>query len=730
MRFAWAVVFFVSAWASSCLAQQTATDSLLTAYRTATHDTLKVKALIALAENVYLADPAKAMEYCEEVRTISERIDYTLGRSTAYGWLAYLHEQKGNIDQALTLNKKSLALFEQLGDKKQMASCLNNIAAMYADMGRISDAFDHHERSMRLREQIGDRPGIATTLNNLGLLYFKNEKFSEAMDHYQRSLVIFQEVGDQEGVGTALHNIAGVYQKQGKLALALEHHQKELRIRQQMNDQYGLAGAYNNIGKVLDDQGAFKDALENFNKALEIRERITDRLGAAYTLRHIGELMKKMGRKSDALSYLTRSLDKFHELGDSKNEAMALHISAEIAFELNELTIAARHGERALALARELKWPEGIRNAAKVLSGIYGKQGRWEESFSMNQLYLTLRDSDKKAMPGLKAFDPMATPGQTDAESPKQGEWVQAFSTHQLFQHMLDSVRNETTRSLTVKNQLQNDYQMKVLADSLQYVRRSETIALEVARKEADIQRQRIALLSTGVVILLLLVLAMTIFFGKKRSDGLLLNILPRETAEELKRSGSAKARHFDSVTVIFTDFKGFTTISEQLSPQLLVEEINECFSAFDRIMEKNGVEKIKTIGDSYMAAGGLPTENGTHAIDVVRAALDIQDYMARLGAMKKAKGIPYFEIRIGIHTGPVVAGIVGIKKFQYDIWGDTVNTASRMESAGEVGRVNISESTYLQVKDHFNCAFRGEIETKGKGQVRMYFVEGPTVVV
>jgi tetratricopeptide (TPR) repeat protein len=235
--------------ASSCLAQQTATDSLQTAYRTATHDTLKVKALIALAENVYLADPAKAMEYCEEVRTISERIDYTLGRSTAYGWLAYLHEQKGNIDQALTLNKKSLALFEQLGDKKQMASCLNNIAAMYADMGRISDAFDHHERSMRLREQIGDRPGIATTLNNLGLLYFKNEKFSEAMDHYQRSLVIFQEVGDQEGVGTALHNIAGVYQKQGKLALALEHHQKELRIRQQMNDQYGLAGAYNNIGR-------------------------------------------------------------------------------------------------------------------------------------------------------------------------------------------------------------------------------------------------------------------------------------------------------------------------------------------------------------------------------------------------------------------------------------------------------------------------------------------------
>ncbi|MCF8255907.1 MAG: tetratricopeptide repeat protein [Flavobacteriales bacterium] len=725
MRIAWTLVFLLVVSESPCLAQESVTDSLVTTYRTAKHDTLKVKALIALAENVYLADPDKAMEYCEEVRTISERIDYTVGRSTAYGWLAYLHEQKGNIDEALTLNQKSLALFEQLGDKKQMATCLNNIGAMYADMGRTSDAFDHHELSLKLKEEIGDRGGIASSLNNLGLLYFQKEKYTEAMDHYQRSLVIYQEVGDQEGVGTALHNIAGVYQKQDKLALALEHHQKELHIRQQMNDQYGLAGAYNNIGKVLDDQGAYKDALENFDKALEIRERISDRLGTAYTLRHIGELLKKMGRMSDALSYLTRSLDKFRELGDRKNEAMVLQTCAEIALELNELTIAARHAERALALNREIKWPEGIRKAAQVLSGIYGKQGRWEESFRMNQLFLTLRDSDKKTMPGLKTFDPMATPGQAEAESPKQGEWVQAFSTRQLFQHMLDSVRNETTRSLTVKNQLENDYAMKTLADSLQYVRRSETIALEVARKEADIQRQRVALLSTGVVILLLLVLAMAIFFGKKRSDGLLLNILPRETAEELKRSGSAKARHFDSVTVIFTDFKGFTTISEQLSPQLLVEEINECFSAFDRVMELHGVEKIKTIGDSYMAAGGLPTENATHAIDVVRAALDIQHYMEQLGATKKAKGIPYFEIRIGIHTGPVVAGIVGIRKFQYDIWGDTVNTASRMESAGEVGRVNISESTYLQVKDHFNCTFRGEIETKGKGHVSMYFVDG-----
>jgi class 3 adenylate cyclase len=210
----------------------------------------------------------------------------------------------------------------------------------------------------------------------------------------------------------------------------------------------------------------------------------------------------------------------------------------------------------------------------------------------------------------------------------------------------------------------------------------------------------------------------------RARSDELLLNILPAETAEELKSTGKAKAKHINEVTVLFTDIQNFTSITESYSPADLVAEINECFSAFDRIMEKYGVEKIKTIGDSYMAAGGLPVPNTSHAIDVVNAALAIQEFMelhrSKMESMKKSP----FRIRIGIHTGPVVAGIVGIKKFAYDIWGDTVNLASRMESAGEVGKVNISEVTYHLVKDRFHCIHRGKHEAKNKGRMDMYFVE------
>lgn len=209
----------------------------------------------------------------------------------------------------------------------------------------------------------------------------------------------------------------------------------------------------------------------------------------------------------------------------------------------------------------------------------------------------------------------------------------------------------------------------------------------------------------------------------KLKSDHLLLNILPVETAEELKLTGKARSRKFDAVTILFSDFKNFTLASEMMSPEDLVDEIHEYFSCFDTIVTKYGIEKIKTIGDAYMCVGGIPDENSTHAIDIVHAAIEMQQYVEQQKLIKLAAGKIFFEIRIGIHTGPVVAGIVGTKKFAYDIWGDTVNLASRMESSGDVGRINISASTYELVKNTFTCEYRGKISAKNKGEIDMYFV-------
>jgi class 3 adenylate cyclase len=210
---------------------------------------------------------------------------------------------------------------------------------------------------------------------------------------------------------------------------------------------------------------------------------------------------------------------------------------------------------------------------------------------------------------------------------------------------------------------------------------------------------------------------------AKQQSDDLLLNILPIETAEELKSTGKASAKRFDEVTVMFTDFKDFTQASERMSAEELVDEINFYFSEFDKIISRHNIEKIKIIGDSYMCADGLPVANETHALDVVEAALELQEFMMSQKIERTGMGKSFFELRIGIHTGPVVAGIVGLKKFAYDIWGDTVNTASRMESSGETNRVNISGATYDRVKNSFTCTYRGKVTAKNKGQIDMYFV-------
>jgi adenylate cyclase len=209
------------------------------------------------------------------------------------------------------------------------------------------------------------------------------------------------------------------------------------------------------------------------------------------------------------------------------------------------------------------------------------------------------------------------------------------------------------------------------------------------------------------------------------QSEKLLLNILPREVADELKRAGTSKPRHYPSATVCFTDFEGFTKIAESLTPTELVDELDRCFSYFDSLMERYNLEKLKTIGDSYMFVGGIPESNGTHAVDCVMAALEIQAFMNQMKEIKSSQGLPYWQLRLGIHSGDLVAGVIGERKFAYDVWSDTVNTASRCESSGVTGKINISRATYELVKDFFVCEYRGAVPAKHKGNIEMYFVHG-----
>ncbi|MBP9162314.1 MAG: adenylate/guanylate cyclase domain-containing protein, partial [Leptospiraceae bacterium] len=210
----------------------------------------------------------------------------------------------------------------------------------------------------------------------------------------------------------------------------------------------------------------------------------------------------------------------------------------------------------------------------------------------------------------------------------------------------------------------------------------------------------------------------------KNRSEKLLLNILPVEVAEELKDEGFVKPVLYENVTILFTDFEGFTKIAERMSPEELLKTLDASFTQFDKIVEKNNLEKLKTIGDSYMCAGGLPIKNNTHPVDACLAGLELKHLMTEIKELQDSLGFESWELRIGIHCGPVIAGVIGEKKFAYDIWGDAVNTASRLESSGAAGEINISQSVFDQVKNFFICEYRGKIPAKNKGDVDMYFLK------
>jgi class 3 adenylate cyclase len=314
---------------------------------------------------------------------------------------------------------------------------------------------------------------------------------------------------------------------------------------------------------------------------------------------------------------------------------------------------------------------------------------------------------------------------QLEGLSFSMGDYADAYHYSVLTRNLDDSINDMARKEQMILNGINREQQVR---DRINEDQKRES--------ERMIRQKQTERNSMAVIVAFLFILSFVIFRNyrfqkksnirldqeKRRSDGLLLNILPAETAEELKQTGKAKAKHFEEVTVMFTDFKNFTQASEKMQAEELVEEIHFYFSEFDRIVARYPIEKIKTIGDSYMCVGGLPQRNETHAVDVVNAALELQEFIEARKGIRSDSGKPVFELRIGIHTGPVVAGIVGTRKFAYDIWGDTVNTASRMESSGEPGKVNISGTTYEKIKDHFSCTYRGKVPAKHKGLIDMYF--------
>jgi class 3 adenylate cyclase len=538
----------------------------------------------------------------------------------------------------------------------------------FNEMRDLSLGLKYADELIDLAESLDDKRYLSRGYLQKGNKFRYQGNFEQALDAYFKSAEAAKKADFKVGLGSAYMAIADVYSLSDNASNALLYYHRAISTLRATSDSVTLASAILNLGDEHMNLKNYDSALVNFAESKAIFDQVDYPTGKAFSLGNLGMVYANIGKGDLAESNINEAILVLEQSGNYYPICTYLISMSDIYFDKGEVAKALEYAKRSLNLAQLHRLREQIADANLKLSELYGEMGNMDESFKYYKDHIAYRDSINNLISVQKMADL-----RTDFEvSQKQAE-------------------------------------------------------VDLLNQEKRIQR--IILISLAIILVLGVVILSTLFWyfkniqkEKKRSEDLLLNILPAETAKQLKVNGKIDAVRFEKATVLFTDFVEFSTLAGEVAPEKLVDSLDFYFKEFDAIVSKYGLEKIKTIGDSYMCAGGIPIASTDHALNIAKAAKEMLDLVEK--AKTANNGLPHFEVRIGIHTGPVIAGIVGSKKWQYDIWGDAVNIASRMESNSLPGRINLSETTYELIKDQFTCEYRGEIQVKNRGNFKMYFLK------
>lgn len=665
----------------------------------------KVDILLELASNAPCNSGKQKLGYIMDALHRAEKLEYNKGTQRANFQLGqYYKNCAQNYDEAIVWYEKSLKHAKENKDAQSRFGAQNAIADCYDKKGEYSKALACYKEILAM--PLGN-DSMIQILGNAGNVYKNMGDYANALDKYQQ-------------------------------AYNLLHKDMSSSAKPTDMDTLNLMGLKYQIAHVYLSIPDYKRATASYKEIQELNKKIQFEWFNILADMGMADCYMKQGMFPAAiLSYkqAENSLNNLEGAGGEKQEKIA-----QVYDRLGETYfLMGRNDSAKFYTTKSLQIAEGINGNTAVLAQLPRTYVTMGKIFISNKQYAAAIDYLQKAIAISKQNGAMEVESEALLELSsvlekcnRQQDALAAFRSHVALR---DSIYSRTKMQELTRIDMQGYYDRQQLTDSL---KRAE----EKAATVYELQRQRILTYSGFGGFALILLLSFFIFRGYKQekktnkviseaskavsrekqvSEQLLLNILPDEVAEELKLNGHVAAKMFDPATVMFTDFVDFTIAGERMSPQELVAELHTCFKAFDEIIGKYNIEKIKTIGDAYMAAAGLPIADADHAVNMIHAAKAICNYM---NERKKAIGDRTFAIRLGISTGSVVAGIVGAKKFAYDIWGDTVNTAARMEQTSEPGRINISEYTYEMVKEHFDCEYRGEIPAKNKGKMKMYFIK------
>ncbi len=668
--------------------------------------------------DVYRAEgiAGKALNYYQAAWNRLPDDNWTPEREALLKGIAAMYEQLDRAQDARAAYEELLDHYTLSGQQQQMTKALQQLAALSEVTGQYTEARNCYTRLETLARSNGQLPELAAALNNIGYTYHRENKTQDAFRYFQVTYELRRYLPLKEQLNL-YHNLAISAFNRSQEDMALQYIEEARETLQP--SEIERAKLDHLAAAICLRQGDFVRALRYFESARNKAQK--DRALLSQVYRTGADIHQARYELTQAIDYYQQHI-RIEEALEAEDELRHREIDRQLTqMERTEKEIQlllADQEVQSLAIRQLQADNERIRiNADKV------------------SLEAANRENDLRLLRQQQEINTIRLQNEQLAAQRTRSELK--LASEQLRSAIADRNLAEVTQQEALRR-LELEEQERDAARQIDLLNKDKAISELELERQRNFQRYAYLLGAAFVVIMLLIggawylsrrnnrLLArknQEVEAERHKSDALLLNILPGETARELKETGQAAPRGYAEATVLFTDFSDFTSLASRMSPEELLAELNECFIRFDEIVESHGMEKIKVIGDSYMCVGGVPSPLPHHALAAVAAALDMQAFIEARHREHLASGRPYWRMRVGIHTGPVVAGVVGKHKFSFDIWGDTVNLASRLEGAGEAGRINLSGETYELVKGEYGCQYRGELEVKGKGRVGMYFV-------
>ena len=587
--------------------------------------------------------------------------------------------------QSLISATKTRASAEAMGYKKGAAKAI-------AMMGVANYKIDDYPKAKiliteaaKINRQLKDTSSLAFCTYWLGNLDLNQSKYSSALDLFETTSALAEKINDKKNIARSLDGKASIYEALGEDDKALSLYRASLNTAQMADFKVWYPGVLLSLGNLAYKRGKVDTAIQIYNKAIGISDEVGNLNNKANCDQKLAEIYFEKKDHKRAMEYIQQAMSLFQETGSMSSFSYSRLLMSYIVLNDKAYRVAIDLAEMSLEEGRANEELQLQKDAAQVLYYAYAGMG----------------DKSK------------------------------ALEYHVLFHNLSEANHNEELTKKLARMDLEANFDKERQINKVEEAKRDATLS-------AQIDKQKLVKQVSIIGIFLFAIIAGLAVFAlnqkrkdssliaaeKQRTDTLLLNILPEEIVVELKK---VDYKVNGRASVLFADMKAVPgKTEEQSSGKRMQAELENYYRAFDNITAHHKIEKIKTVGDAYLCVSSSSAADAESALNVVSAAIQIRQFVEQEQQKRSANGELYFDISIGIHTGPVIAGIIGIRKFSYDVWGDTVTIAARMEQHGEEGKINISGGTYQLVKDSFNCVFRGEVETKKKEKIEMYFVEGP----